>query len=287
MQRRTYLGLAATGVVGGLAGCASASDGREFPPYPDSETIERSGDGPGVSEAFEIAADGPTLIEMEHEGADNFTVTLDLADSVDETSADNATDTSATDTESTGGDEPEPTGNDSATGNTTETGNGTVTSGETVDEADDEAADGASEGPNPVTTVATAVGPYDGRSLEPIETGEYVLRIREADASWSATIHDLPVYEDGVGTELPIEREGDQHDVIGPVDFGEQSSTEFSFSVSGQGLHRVFLTDREGAESLTVVNLSGEGEETVSQQIAGVGYVEILSFGSWTFELSG
>ncbi|WP_253737214.1 hypothetical protein [Halohasta salina] len=272
MQRRTYLGLAATGVVGGLAGCTSASDGREFPPYPDSETIERSGDGPGVSEAFEITGGGPTLIDMEHDGADNFTVTLDRADSVDEDSADNATDTEDGDSE--------PTDNESVTGNTSKTGNATVTAGETVDEGE------ASEGPNPVTTVATAVGPYDGRSLQLIETGEYVLRIREADASWSATIYDLPVYEDGVGTEPPIEREGDQYDVIGPIDFGEQSSTEFSFSVSGEGFHRVFLTDREGEESLTVVNLDGEGEETVSQQIAGVGYVEILSFGSWSFELS-
>ncbi|MFO7832883.1 MAG: hypothetical protein R6V31_02210 [Halohasta sp.] len=288
MQRRTYLGLAATGVVGGLAGCSSANDGQEFPPYPDSETIERSGDGTGISEAFEIAGDGPTLIDMEHEGVDNFTVTLDSADSVDEETADNGTETATNDTTSTDtdtGNESEPTetdtgndtvsGNDSATGNTTETD--TVTAGESSDERSEE---------DPVTTVATAIGPYDGRSLQPIETGEYVLRVREADDAWSATIYDLPAYEDGVGIELPIEREGDQYDVIGPVDFGEQSSTDFSFSVSGEGLHRVFLTDREGEESLTVVNLSDDGEETVSQQIAGVGYVEILSFGSWTFELS-
>ena len=309
MQRRTYLGIAATGVVAGVAGCSSASDGREFPPFPDSETIERSGDGTGVSEAFEIAGGGPTLIDMEHNGADNFTVTLDRADSGDD-AADEDTASVADDTEPTTDDDTESTatatgndtttgnattidnettaGNATATGNTTATGNATATGNETVtSEGEDGTADEPSEGPNPVTTVATAVGPYDGRSLQKIEPGEYVLRIREADATWSATIYDLPAYEDGVGISLPIEREGDQYDVIGPVDFGEQSSTEFSFTVTGEGLHRVFLTDREGDESLTVVNLNGEGEETVSQQISGVGYVEILSYGSWSFELSG
>ena len=282
MQRRTYLGLAATGVVGGLAGCSSASDEGGFPPYPDSETIERSGDDTGVSEAFEIAGGGPTLIDMVHEGVDNFTVTLDRADSVGGDSAGvNTTDEEAASTEN---DTAAGTDTGSDSGNATGTDNSTATDTVSAGETD---ADAASDGPNPVTTVATAVGPYEGRSLQPIETGEYVLRVREADAAWSATVYDLPAYEDGVGATPPIEREGDQYDVLGPVDFGEPSSTEFTFSVSGEGVHRVFLTDREGAESLTVVNIDGEGEETVSQQISGVGYVEILSFGSWSFELSG
>ena len=76
MNRRTYLGLAATGVVGSVAGCTSASDGTEYPPYPDAETVDLSGDGTGTSEQFELTQDGPTLVDMEHMGSDNFTVVL-------------------------------------------------------------------------------------------------------------------------------------------------------------------------------------------------------------------
>ena len=77
MNRRTYLGLAAVGVAGSVAGCAEATDGREYPPYPDSNATELSGEGPSTSESFELSLDGPTLIDLEHMGSDNFTVVLD------------------------------------------------------------------------------------------------------------------------------------------------------------------------------------------------------------------
>lgn len=262
MQRRTYLGLAATGMVGSVAGCTSAADGREYPPYPDSETIELSGDGVGTSDRFEISLDGPTLVDVEHMGSDNFTVVLDDPDATDDTET-------PAGNESTG----EPT-----TAENTSTNESTVSAAtETAETAVDESV---------VASVVTAVGPYDGRSLLPVTAGSYELRVVEADAEWTATIYDLPAYEDGVGTSLPIEREGEQYDVIGPIDFGEQADTEFSFSVTGEGLHRVFVTDREASESLTVFSVNGEADESVTQQVGGVGYIEVLSFGSWTFELS-
>ena len=268
MNRRTYLGLAATGVVGAVAGCtSSAADGQEYPPYPDSETTELSGDGSGVSDRFDIVHDGPTLVDLEHEGSDNFTVVLDEPPTADEA---------------------DPTTNESTatTNESTDTANSTESAtNESVGSSDDGTPEAAVD-ESVVASVATAVGPYDGRSLLPVATGSYVLRAVEADAEWSATVYDLPVYEDGVGTTLPITREGNQYDVIGPIDFGEQTDTEFSFSVTGQGLHRVFVTDREGSESLTVFNLNGEGDESLSQVVGGVGYIEVLSFGEWTFELS-
>jgi hypothetical protein len=268
MHRRTYLGLAATGVVGSVAGCATASDGREYPPYPDSETTELSGDGTGTSDRFESMLDGPTLVDLEHEGSDNFTVVLAEPETAD--------DESAPANDSTG--EMNGSTNDANESDEPSTNESTVSPGnETADTKVDESV---------VATVATAVGPYDGRSLVPVATGSYVLRVVEADAEWTATVYDLPVYEDGVGTSLPIEREGNQYDVIGPVDFGEQSDTEFGFSVSGEGLHRVFVTDREGSESLTVFSVNGDSDESLSQQVGGVGYIEVLSFGEWTFELS-
>jgi len=261
MQRRTYLGLAVTGVVGSVAGCVSASDGSEYPPYPDSETVELSGEGVGVSDRFEIALDGPTLVDVEHKGSDNFTVVLADPDATDDETPTTNGSMGTTD------DADEPSGNESTVSAANET------AGTEVDES-------------VVASVVTAVGPYDGRSLLPVAAGSYVFRVVEADAEWNATVYDLPAYEDGVGTTLPIEREGEQYDVIGPINFGEQADTEFSLSVSGEGLHRVFATDREGSESLTVFNVNGEADESLSQQVGGVGYIEILSFGSWTFELS-
>jgi len=261
MNRRTYLGLAATGVVGSVAGCTSAADGREYPPYPDSETTELSGDGPGRSDRFEISLDGPTLVDIEHEGSDNFTVVLAEPETADDS------------------------GTAAVNESRTETNGSSTGTNESTVSASDESAETAVDD-SVVASVATAVGPYDGRSLVPVAAGSYVLRVDEADADWTATVYDLPVYEDGVGTGLPIEREGNQYDVIGPIDFGEQSDTEFSFSVSGEGLHRVFVTDREGSESLTVFTLNGEGDDSLSQQVGGVGYIEVLSFGEWTFELS-
>ncbi len=260
MQRRTYLGLAATGVVGSVAGCTSAADGSEYPPYPDSETVELSGDGVGTSDRFEISLDGPTLVDVEHEGEDNFTVVLADPDADDEALAAND---SAGET------------NDSETPSTNEST--VLAANETAETEVDESI---------VARVASAVGPYDGRSLLPVATGSYVLRALEADAEWTATVYDLPAYEDGVGTPLPIKREGTQWDVIGPVDFGEPADTEFSFSVSGEGIHRVFVTDREASDSNTMANIQNDGEASVSLIVDGVGYIEVLSFGEWTFELS-
>jgi len=262
MNRRTYLGLAATGVVGSVAGCTSAADGNEYPPYPDSETVELSGDGVGTSDRFEISLDGPTLVDVEHEGEDNFTVVLADPDADDDDETMDGNDSTGETNSSE-----EPSGNES-----------TVSAANETAEADvDESV---------VASVVTAVGPYDGRSLLPVAAGSYVFRVVEADAEWSATVYDLPAYEDGVGTSLPIEREGEQYDVIGPINFGEQAETEFEFSVTGEGLHRVFVTDREGSESLTVFSVNGEADESLSQQVGGVGYIEVLSFGEWTFELS-
>lgn len=257
MNRRTYLGLAATGLVGSVAGCSSASDGTEYPPYPDAETVDLSGEGTGTSEQFEIRQDGPTLVDMEHEGSDNFTVVL-----ADPDTAESETN------------ESEPTSNESE-----------PTSNESVDSGGNETAEMEIDD-SVVSSVVTVVGPYDGRTLLPVAAGSYVLQILEADAEWTATVYDLPAYDDGVGTSLPIKREGDLYDVIGPINFGEQAETEFSFSVTGPGLHRVFVTDREGSDSLQVTSMNGDGEDSVSQAVGGVGYIEILSTGSWTFELS-
>ena len=91
MERRQYLGAAAAGTVVGVGGASAyavlGSDGSggpppvseaEFPPYPDSEVIERSGEGTGTSEPFELVNEGPTIIEtsVDHTADDIYNVEL-------------------------------------------------------------------------------------------------------------------------------------------------------------------------------------------------------------------
>lgn len=260
MERRTYLGLAATAAAGGIAGCTAASDGSEYPPYPDSETTELSGDGPGTSDSFDVSLEGPTLIEVEHQGSEDFVVALDNPD-VESTGAGN--ETAAGDSES---DDSETTGNETATG-------------------DSEPDDSETEDPV-VATVVNAIGPYDGRTLHAVAADSYVLRVLRADDEWNATIYDLPVYDDGVGVTPPIERESQLYDVVGPINFGEQAETDFSFEVTGNGTHQVFLADREGTLQQNTANLTGDGSETATLPVGGVGYVELRTTGAWTLEIS-
>lgn len=264
MNRRTYLGLAAVGVAGSIAGCTEATDGREYPPYPDSNTTELSGERVETSDVFEVSLDGPTLIELEHEGSENFTVVLDVP--------------SGENTDNGGNETVEHGGNETADNG------GNITADSDESDLDIEVEEG--EEIDPIETVAAAVGPYNGRTLHSVDPGSYVLHVLEADAEWNATVYDLPAYDDGEGVELPIDSEGEQYDVIGPIDFGEESTVDFEFGASGEGLHRAFLTDRTGTESLTVAEIEGEGSESVSQDISGVGYLEVLTVFSWSLHIS-
>jgi len=263
MNRRTYLGLAAAGAVGTIAGCTDAIGSQEFPPYPDSNSTELSGEQSGTSDAFDVSLDGPTLIDLKHMGSDDFTVVLDepLAEDADDNGGNETVDDN---------------------GNETVDDNGGNSTNERLESGELEEGDHI----NPVATVASAVGPYDGRTLHSVDSGRYVLRVLEADAEWEATVYDLPAYDDGVGIEIPIEQDGEQYDVIGPINFDAQTTIDFEFSVTGDGLHRVFLTDRTGTESFTVAELEGDSEESVSQEVSGVGYIEVLTVHSWSLELS-
>jgi len=279
MNRRTYLGLAAAGAVGTVAGCTDAIGSQEFPPYPDSNSTELSGEEAGTSEEFDVSLDGPTLIDLKHMGSDDFTVVLDepLAEDVDDNGGNETVDDNGNETVDDNGNE---TVNDN--GNETVDDNGGNSTNERLESGELEEGDQI----NPVATVASAVGPYDGRTLHSVDPGRYVLRVLEADAEWEATVYDLPAYDDGVGINLPIEQDGEQYDVIGPINFDGQTTIDFEFSVTGDGLHRVFLTDRTGTESFTVAELEGDSEESVSQEVSGVGYIEVLTVHSWSLELS-
>jgi len=102
-----------------------------------------------------------------------------------------------------------------------------------------------------------AVGPYRGSSIHNLALDRYKLEI-EADGEWTATVYDLPAYEDGVGLSLPIEHEGALGSVIGPIDFGELSSKQFAIEFEeATEANWVDLVDREGEVAGTL--FEGQG----------------------------
>ena len=97
-----------------------------------------------------------------------------------------------------------------------------------------------------------AVGPYRGSSIHNLDNGTYSLEI-EASGEWTATVHDLPVYEDETGLSLPIEREGALGSAIGPIDFGSPGEKRFTIEFdSVEGVNWVDLLDREGETVATL-----------------------------------
>ncbi|MFW6320628.1 MAG: hypothetical protein ACOC0Z_02150 [Halohasta sp.] len=274
MNRRTYLSLGASGVLLGLAGCTGGEDtgesGQEYPPYPDSESTDFSGEGNTVTDSFELSAGGPMILDVQHEGDERF-VAFATED---------------------------------------EDGEDFVQGGPTVQ----------------------AVGPYRGLSIYDLPEATYWLSI-EASGEWTATVYDLPVYDDGTGISLPIEREGALGDVIGPIDFGELGDREFSIEFeTAEGLNWVDLLDREGETVVTLFEgdntLGGGGEDgaenestngtntttndsdstsdqsenetnetdeetdsaeteaTETIEVSGVGYLSIESGGEWTLSFT-
>lgn len=90
MHRRSYLLLSA-GALFGSAGCLGNSDGRnvdstlfagtdQFETDGDDERSTHSFDGEGAddgderTDTFELTADGPTVVEYDHDGEESFTV---------------------------------------------------------------------------------------------------------------------------------------------------------------------------------------------------------------------
>jgi len=239
MHRRTYLSAAATGGLLGLAGCTNGENGagvdneQQYPPYPDSESTEFSGEGETTTDVVEITQDGPTVFEVEHDGDEQFVAFM-------------------------------------------------------IDAESEEFVQGA--------PTIQAAGPYRGLSIHELPVDSYRVEI-EASGEWTATVHDLPVYEDGTGYSLPVERDGELGGVIGPIDFGETSLKQVDIEFHEESeANWVDLVDREGG----VVGSLFEGRATVggnesaveatdtSEQvdIGGVGFLSVESGTTWTISVS-
>ncbi len=141
-----------------------------------------------------------------------------------------------------------------------------------------------------------AAGPYRGSSIHSLENDRYRLEV-EASGEWTATVYDLPAYEDGVGLHTPIEHEGALGSVIGPIDFGEAATRQFHIEFQeASEANIVELFNREGEfagtlfdpETTAETDSADETAETTetetrqSIEVSGVGYLSIRSGVEWT-----
>lgn len=266
MNRRQFIAGAAISSSGLLAGCLESIDDTppqsfetsEYPPYPDVETIDFSGDGSG-SEEFEVTHDGPVIVDVAHAGSGDFTVRILDSEQLDETDSTEEREHESSDTENSS--------NESA-----EAGDEIGFEGEEIENWD------AIEG-----VVAEVTGPFEGQSIHSLDTGSYTFDVIDASDEWEATLHFVPVYDDGsgVGVELPVTNTGVFHSVVGPIDFGELHKTSFSFESNDGMVQRVYLRDREGEIVYVLFDVDGDVEETVSVDVSGIGYVNVETTGSW------
>lgn len=231
MNRRQYLLLGAAAGTVGVAGCTGTGSDEQFPPYPDSESTEFSGEGDTETDSFEILNDGPTLLDVAHEGDEAFGVSI-LTDE---------------------------------------------------------------EQPAAVDSIPPVTGPYSGVSIHSVEPDTYSLDI-EASGEWTATVYDLPAYEDGTGLSLPLDREGAFGAVIGPIDFAG-ATVEFDIRFeSTDSVNRALLINRDGetagalfdSQQMDLGNETGVDEDGTNQtlEVDGVGYLAIESTTGWSASMS-
>jgi len=229
MNRRQYLSLGAASVVLSVAGCIG--DTEEFPPYPDSESTDFSGEGETITDPFDIQHDGPALLDVEHMGDGDFQVAI-------------------------------------------------------VDE---------DEEPIKRGFFPLATGPYSGLSIHHAPVDSYRLKIIAND-EWTATVHDLPAYEDETGLSLPLSREGAFGDVIGPINFpGGLVEYDVRFENTA-GINRVLLINRQGESVGPLFDSQGMDPETEpgidedgtnqTLETGGVGYLAIESTTEWTASIT-
>lgn len=234
MNRRQYLSVGATALALGMAGCTGDdAETQQFPPYPDSESTEFSGEGDTTTDVVELTLDGPTIFEVEHDGDERFV-------------------------------------------------------GFMIDAESEAFVQGA--------PTVEAVGPYRGLSIHELPTDSYRVAI-EASGSWTATVHDLPVYEDDVGNSVPIEQSGELGGVVGPINFGPTSLKQIDIEFGEPSeANWVDLVSREGAavgslfEGRATIggNESAIDETETSQEIevGGVGFLSVESGTEWTVSIS-
>jgi hypothetical protein len=138
--------------------------------------------------------------------------------------------------------------------------------------------------------VVQVTGPYAGTVVvrPPAPSGEYELSVSafggEEPLSWEATVYDVPVYDD-TGLSLPLNYADGLDAVIGPINFGERTPVEASFSIDTDTASSLALINREGESAGTLLNKQLAGSYTQAFRAEGIGYLQIDSNTTWTLGL--
>lgn len=140
-------------------------------------------------------------------------------------------------------------------------------------------------------------GPYTGSTVvEPVEPGRYELFVSQTSASWTATVHDLPVYNESEMT-LPVRYRGEQNTVIGPIKFGDRVKEDikvinFSLTIDKNSNTTLSLVDSRGKTAARLIRKTKAGLKQTDQKtfnkrfpVAGIGYIAIDTNTTWTLSL--
>jgi len=129
----------------------------------------------------------------------------------------------------------------------------------------------------------SAVGPFEGRTIHSLDEQTLGLSV-DADGDWEVSVTELPVYN--TGESLPVTVESILVDVVGPIEFSDDSDITFTFTATGGAGHTVDLFNREGELSARVFEIEDDVEdETLTADIGGVGYILVESGGEWELSI--
>lgn len=141
-----------------------------------------------------------------------------------------------------------------------------------------------------VRPVVQVKGPYVGTIIvrPPAPSGEYELAVSarggDEPLSWEATVYDVPAYDD-TGLSLPLNYGDGLDAVIGPINFGDRTPVEASFSIDTDTSSSLALINREGESAGRLLNKQLAGSYTQPFRAEGIGYLQIDSNTTWTVSL--
>lgn len=130
------------------------------------------------------------------------------------------------------------------------------------------------------TLVFNAVSDFSGRSITPVDPGEYVFNVNYAD---SYSLEPIQIDEEDV-RELPIEIAGQDWDII-PV----RTQGPYRFSINSQGAdsynYTVNFHDENGMKQELLINVVGSGQYATTVTTVGFGFLFVQFDGDWTIKM--
>lgn len=132
--------------------------------------------------------------------------------------------------------------------------------------------------------IIEVLGPFRGRNLINPPPGEYQLVVGEASTDWTATVYDVPAYDNDIELSLepPVVFSDGLDTVIGPINFGTQQQVEFALDVDTDVEHTLSLVDSNGEVVEPLIQSIIGRTDPQQREVSGVGYLEVETNTTWT-----